>query len=154
MRFLNQSSARKRIHRISETIDSRYKPGEIDEDHIKPHIMTQEEIMVQYWKLMVKQNSKNIDQSTTTFCNYVIHQFNFKASTSLTSQAFQRWLCLIVGAVTFWTAVLICRWLITDPTLSGILSFIFPLLIIPLLASIYAEVNYESSNILQVRQRH
>ena len=71
-------------------------------------------------------------------------------SITLTSQAFQRWLCLVVGAVTFWTSVLICRWLTADPTLSGILSFIFPLLIIPLLASIYAEVNYESGNVLQV----
>ena len=71
-------------------------------------------------------------------------------SITLTSQAFQRWLCLVVGAVTFWTSVLICRWLTTDPTLSGILSFIFPLLIIPLLASVYAEVNYESGNVLQV----
>ena len=54
MRFMNQSSARKRIHRMSETIDSRYKPEEIDEDRIEPHILTNEEIMVKYWKLMVE----------------------------------------------------------------------------------------------------
>ena len=55
MRFMNQSSARKRIHRMSETIDSRYKPEEIDEDHIEPHILSNEEIMVKYWKLMVQK---------------------------------------------------------------------------------------------------
>ena len=41
---------------MSETLDSRYKPEEIDEDQIKPHIMTQEEIMLKYWKIMVKKN--------------------------------------------------------------------------------------------------
>ena len=73
-----------------------------------------------------------------------------QTSTTSISHAFQRWLSLTASAVTFWTSVLICRWLTTDPTLSGILSFIFPILIIPILASIYAEVNYECNNVLQV----
>ena len=73
-----------------------------------------------------------------------------QTSTTSISHAFQRWLSLTASAVIFWTSVLICRWLTTDPTLSGILSFIFPILIIPILASIYAEVNYECSNVLKV----
>jgi hypothetical protein len=39
---------------LSETIDRRYGPEEIDEDSIEPHIMTEEEIMLKYWKLMVR----------------------------------------------------------------------------------------------------
>ena len=156
----SQSSVVRRFHRLSESLDGRYGPNEMDGELIEPHIMTEEEIMLKYWKILVRK---------VIFCGFAdfecfyytdIHNIlTFKisiiwlilqTSITLTSQAFQRWMCLTAGAVTFWTSVLICRWLTTDPTLSGILSFIFPLLIIPLLASVYAEVNYESGQVLQV----
>ena len=74
-----------------------------------------------------------------------------QTSTRLTSQAFQRWMSVMTGAVMFWSSVLIVKWLSTTPTLSGVLSFIFPLLVLPLLASAYAEVNYEGVRVLQVQ---
>ena len=41
-------------------------------------------------------------------------------------------------------------WLSHTPTWSGVLMFIIPLLLLPLLASSYAEVNYEGAKIIQV----
>jgi hypothetical protein len=41
-------------------------------------------------------------------------------------------------------------WLSHTPTLYGVFMFILPLLLLPLLASSYAEVNYEGAKILQV----
>ena len=42
-------------------------------------------------------------------------------------------------------------WLDHSPTASGLLEFIIPLVLLPLLASSYAEVNYEGAKIIQVR---
>ena len=54
-------------------------------------------------------------------------------------------------SIMFWSVLLIVKWLTRTPTISGVLSFIFPLLMLPLLASAYAEVNYEGLRVLQVR---
>ena len=43
----------------------------------------------------------------------------------------------------------IVYWFSHAPTLTGVLSFVCPLLILPLLASAYAEVNYEGQNLVQ-----
>ena len=56
-------------------------------------------------------------------------------------------------SIMFWSVLLIVKWLTRTPTISGVLSFIFPLLMLPLLASAYAEVNYEGLRVLQVRFR-
>ena len=53
-------------------------------------------------------------------------------------------------SIMFWSVLLIVKWLTKTPTISGVLSFIFPLLMLPLLASAYAEVNYEGLRVLQV----
>ena len=57
----------------------------------------------------------------------------------------------MTAAIMFWSVTLIVKWLIKTPTISGVLSFIFPLLMLPLLASSYAEVNFEGVRVLQVR---
>jgi hypothetical protein len=44
-------------------------------------------------------------------------------------------------------------WLSHTPTLYGVFMFILPLLLLPLLASSYAEVNYEGSKVIQVREK-
>ncbi len=41
-------------------------------------------------------------------------------------------------------------WLSHTPSLYGIFMFILPLLLLPLLASSYSEVNYEGAKIIQV----
>ena len=51
--------------------------------------------------------------------------------------------------ILFYTAIQLVYWLSHAPTLTGVLSFVCPLLILPLLASAYAEVNYEGKNLLQ-----
>ena len=154
-RLFGRASRQREFHRLSESIDRECSHKEPDEDTINPHIMTEEEIMNKYWKLMVRlyQISSYFGQALK--CKDKHKMINkilspLQTSTTSISHAFQRWLSLTASAVTFWTSVLICRWLTTDPTLSGILSFIFPILIIPILASIYAEVNYECNNVLQV----
>ena len=40
-------------------------------------------------------------------------------------------------------------WLSHSPSLCGVLSFLLPLLLLPLLASAYAEVNYEGVKVIQ-----
>ena len=71
-------------------------------------------------------------------------------ATKLTSSAMQRWMCCVTVTVLLWSAVRIVYWLSHTPTLYGVLSLILPLLILPLLASAYAEVNYEGRVVLQV----
>ena len=52
--MLGKRSVQRRFHRLSETIDGRYSHEEIDKDSsIQPHIMSEEEIMLKYWKIMV-----------------------------------------------------------------------------------------------------
>ena len=155
-RLFGRSLSQRRFHRLSESIDREYSNREMDGEFIDPHILTEEEIMNKYWKLMVRiyrifsyfgQILLKCKDECKMFTKYLSP---LQTSTTSISHAFQRWLSLTASAVIFWTSVLICRWLTTDPTLSGILSFIFPILIIPILASIYAEVNYECSNVLKV----
>jgi len=97
--------------------------GDEDEEDFEPHIMTTDEILHKHWKLVT--------------------------STRLTSQAMQRWMCSMTTIILFYTAIQIVYWLSHVPTLTGVLSFICPLLLLPLLASAYAEVNYEGLNLLQ-----
>ncbi len=57
--------------------------------------------------------------------------------------------CVTV-TVLLWSSVRIIYWLSHTPTLYGVLSLVLPLLFLPLLASAYAEVNYEGLVVLQV----
>ena len=50
---------------------------------------------------------------------------------------------MVTVSILFWSAVRIVYWLSHTPTLYGVLSLILPLMILPLLSSAYAEVNYE-----------
>ena len=52
--------------------------------------------------------------------------------------------------VLFWSAIRIVYWLSHTPTLYGVLSLILPLSILPLLASAYAEVNFQGIQVFQV----
>ena len=52
--MFGRASRQRRFHRLSESIDREYSHREMDDDYIDPHIMTEEEIMNKYWKLMVR----------------------------------------------------------------------------------------------------
>ena len=105
--------------------------GETDQDEIvdedgqapTPHIMSNEEIMNKYWTI-----SMNIRQ---------------------VSVALQRWMSTIVGLICAWTAIRLAHWLSYTPTWYGVLMLILPLVLLPLLASSYAEVNYEGIKAVQ-----
>ena len=58
----------------------------------------------------------------------------------------------IIGLITTWSAIRLVYWLSHTPTWAGVLEFAIPLLLLPLLASSYAEVNYEGAKIIQVSQ--
>ena len=58
----------------------------------------------------------------------------------------------IIGLITTWSAIRLVYWLDHTPTAAGVLEFIIPLVLLPLLASSYAEVNYEGAKIIQVSQ--
>lgn len=94
-----------------------------EENTMVPHIMPEQEIMHKYWKLAT--------------------------STRLTSTAFQRWMCCITSTILFWSGIRVVSWLKTSPDFYDIASFILPLLLLPLLASAYAEVNYEGIKVIQ-----
>jgi len=114
-----------RFRKLSEDEDSPQRDNNQDtEDFVEePHIMTSEEILSKHWKLV--------------------------ATTQLTSRAMQRWMCSMTLCILFYTTIQIVYWFSHPPTLTGVLSFICPLLILPLLASAYAEVNYEGQNLVQ-----
>ena len=61
-----------------------------------------------------------------------------------------RWMSSIIGLITTWSAIRLVYWLDHTPTAAGVLEFIIPLVLLPLLASSYAEVNYEGAKIIQV----
>ena len=63
-----------------------------------------------------------------------------------------RWMSSIIGLITTWSAIRLVYWLDHTPTWAGVLMFIIPLLLLPLLASSYAEVNYEGAKIIQVKK--
>lgn len=111
---------------ISTTSHSRFRQLEEDgeeETAVEPHIMSIQEMMHQYWRINM--------------------------SVRLASVALQRWMCSILALVTTFSAIRMVYWLSHTPTLYGVFMFILPLLLLPLLASSYAEVNYEGTKILQ-----
>jgi len=109
-----------RFRKLSEDVGPEAEQDDFVED---PHIMTSEEILNKHWKLV--------------------------ATTQLTSRAMQRWMCCMTICILFYTTIQIVYWFSHAPTLTGVLSFVCPLLILPLLASAYAEVNYEGQNLVQ-----
>jgi len=90
---------------------------------VVPHIMSEQEIMHKYWKISM--------------------------SVRLASVALQRWMSSIVGMISAWSAIRMVYWLSHSPTWYGVFMFIVPLLLLPLLASSYAEVNYEGVKVIQ-----
>jgi len=94
-----------------------------DESSIVPHILTEQEIMHKYWKITM--------------------------NVRLASVALQRWMSSIIGLITTWSAIRMVYWLSHTPTWSGVTMFAIPLLLLPLLSSSYAEVNYEGAKIIQ-----
>ena len=89
-----------------------------------PHIMSEQEIMHKYWKI-----SMNV---------------------RLASIALQRWMSSIVGMISAWSAIRMVFWLSHSPSWDGVVMFIVPLLLLPLLASSYAEVNYKGVKVIQL----
>lgn len=96
---------------------------ELPQEEFEPKLLSDEELLHKYWKLV--------------------------NSTRLTSNAMQRWMCLATTSVLFWSAIRIVYWLSHSPSLYGVLSLILPLFILPLLASAYAEVNYQGIQVFQ-----
>ena len=58
-------------------------------------------------------------------------------------------MCVMTVSVLFWSAMRMVYWLSHTPSLYGVLSFVLPLLLLPLLSSAYAEVNYEGVKVIQ-----
>eukprot|EP00088_Acartia_fossae_P008537 TRINITY_DN14087_c0_g2_i1.p1 TRINITY_DN14087_c0_g2~~TRINITY_DN14087_c0_g2_i1.p1 ORF type:complete len:116 (+),score=0.13 TRINITY_DN14087_c0_g2_i1:1-348(+) len=54
----------------------------------------------------------------------------------------------IILLISAWTAIRMVYWLSHTASLYGVFMFILPLLLLPLLASSYAEVNYEGIKVL------
>jgi len=101
----------------------RLSDGENEESAVDPHIMSVQEIMHKYWRINM--------------------------SVRLASLALQRWMSSITLMITAWSAIRMVYWLSHTPSLAGVFMFILPLLLLPLLASSYSEVNYEGGKILK-----
>merc|ERR1711915_967098 len=69
--------------------------------------------------------------------------WELSVASRLISLAFQKWMGSIVAMVSTWSAIRCAFWFSNAPTWYGIFMFLIPLLIIPVLSSAYAEVNYE-----------
>jgi len=110
------------VSRFEQLVDG--SDGSNYEDMVEdPHIMSAQEIMHLYWRISM--------------------------SVRLASVALQRWMISISLMITAWTAIRMVYWLSHTPSLYGIIMFILPLLLLPLLASSYSEVNYEGAKIIQ-----
>lgn len=88
-----------------------------------PRILSEQEIMHKYWKISMHVR--------------------------LASVAMQRWMSSIVAMIVTFSAIRMVYWLSHSPTWYGVYMFISPVLLLPLLASSYAEVNYEGVRVIQ-----
>ncbi|XP_064597182.1 uncharacterized protein LOC135463710 [Liolophura sinensis] len=92
-------------------------------DDEAPPIMTNEDILLCYWKISCRMR--------------------------VTSMCLQRWLSSWIAFVVLWCANYIIYWTSHDATIIAIVEFIIPLLMIPLLASAYAEANTEGQRMIR-----
>jgi len=110
------------LEEVEEDKDS--LEGSVDEaQESGGHIMTNQEIVSKYWTISM--------------------------SVRLVSVKLQRWMSTIIGLVCAWTAIRLGHWISHTPTWYGVLMLIMPLVLIPLLTSSYAEVNYEGAKAVQ-----
>ncbi|XP_045181195.2 uncharacterized protein LOC123540328 isoform X2 [Mercenaria mercenaria] len=89
----------------------------IDEHQDEPPIMTEDEILLCYWKISSRMR--------------------------FTSQCLQRWLASWIAFVGLWVGDYVIYWLSHSPDLVDILEFVAPMLLILVLCSAYAEANGE-----------
>ncbi|PSN55052.1 hypothetical protein C0J52_04144 [Blattella germanica] len=82
-----------------------------------PIILSNADILHQYWNLMVKLR--------------------------ISSLALQRWMVSVMAMIIVWAAMNLVHWLSHDPKLYDVLNFLIPLMLLPLLCSAYSEVNNE-----------
>ncbi|RUS76128.1 hypothetical protein EGW08_016098, partial [Elysia chlorotica] len=65
-----------------------------------------------------------------------------------TSRLLQRWMLTLISYILMWCGLLIIYWTDHTATWIGLSEFIIPLLILYLLCSAYAEVNFEGSRVI------
>ncbi|CAH1772979.1 unnamed protein product [Owenia fusiformis] len=88
-----------------------------------PQILNNEDILIRYWKINSRLRA--------------------------TSLSLQRWLSSWVMFIMIWSINYIIFWISHEATLLGIIEFIIPLFLLPLIASAFAEVNMEGSRMLR-----
>jgi len=125
---LGSEGSRRASNITTSTEGSGFQPLDtmMDQDNdssFTPHVLTEQEIMHKYWRI-----SMNV---------------------RLASVALQRWMSSIIGLITTWSAIRMVFWLSHTPNWYGVFMFIIPLLLLPLLATSYAEVNYEGEKVIQ-----
>ncbi|XP_060586694.1 uncharacterized protein LOC132742337 isoform X2 [Ruditapes philippinarum] len=97
--------------------------GSIDSQLDEPPIMTEDEILLCYWKISSRMR--------------------------FTSQCLQRWLASWVAFVGIWIGDYVIYWLSHSPDLGDILQFVAPMLLILILCSAYAEANGEGQQMIR-----
>ncbi|XP_071109466.1 uncharacterized protein [Haliotis cracherodii] len=88
-----------------------------------PPIMSNDSLLFSYWKM-----SRRL---------------------AVTSRFLQRWLSSWIAFIFIWCADYIIFWANHSATLTGILQFVFPLLVLLLICSAYAEVNAEGQRLIK-----
>lgn len=63
--------------------------------------------------------------------------------------ATQRWMLSLVCVIVTWLAINLVEWLNTSPGLFDLVNLILPLLLLPLLAATFAEVNFEGERLVK-----
>ncbi|XP_050391049.1 uncharacterized protein LOC126810102 isoform X3 [Patella vulgata] len=97
--------------------------GDAERDRTPTQIMSNEGLLFSYWKLSQRLR--------------------------VTSRYLQRWLSSLISFILIWCADYIMYWTTHSATLTGILQFILPLLILLIICSAYAEVNSEGQRMLR-----
>ena len=67
------------------------------------------------------------------------------------SRLLQRWISSWITFVMLWCTLFIVYWIDHSATLHGILEFMLPLIVLGLLTSAYAEVNFEGERLIKVK---
>ncbi|XP_046581509.1 uncharacterized protein LOC124288960 isoform X2 [Haliotis rubra] len=120
---LRENDVRSREGAYSEKDESEENKDESCDILAVPPIMSNDILLFSYWKM-----SRRL---------------------VVTSRFLQRWLSSWIAFIFIWCADYIIFWANHSATLTGILQFVFPLLVLLLVCSAYAEVNAEGQRLIK-----
>ncbi|GFO01874.1 60 kda ss-a/ro ribonucleoprotein [Plakobranchus ocellatus] len=127
---------------INQTADDTASIGQFEDSTRTGNFVPATEAM---FEKAVQENKPPILSNEDLFFTY----FQLLRRLSSTSRLLQRWMITMITFVLIWCTLLIIYWTTHDADWLGLFEFIIPLVILFLLTSAYAEVNFEAQRLIK-----